>query len=82
MQIVQTSSSSGVNAKGAGTARVVDDASAAINGSASANDMALSDLKKTDMGAAAIDLNGYQTALQATYKAYAKVGNISLFDLL
>ena len=36
----------------------------------------------TDMGAAAIDLNGYQTALQATYKAYAKVGNISLFDLL
>ena len=47
------------------------------------NDMALSDLKKTDMGAAAIDLNGYQTALQATYKAYyAKVGNISLFDLL
>ena len=46
------------------------------------NDMALSDLKKTDMGAAAIDLNGYQTALQATYKAYAKVGNLSLFDLL
>ncbi|MDH6157662.1 MULTISPECIES: flagellar hook-associated protein FlgL [unclassified Janthinobacterium] len=46
------------------------------------NDMALSDLKKTDMGAAAIDLNGYQTALQATYKAYAKVGTISLFDLL
>jgi len=35
MQIVQTSSSSGVNAKGAGTARVVDDASATINGSAS-----------------------------------------------
>lgn len=35
MQIVQTSSSSGVNAKGAGTARVVDDASATINSSAS-----------------------------------------------
>ena len=35
MQIVQTSSSSGVNAKGAGTARVVDDASATINGSTS-----------------------------------------------
>jgi len=46
------------------------------------NDMALSDLKKTDMGAAAIELNGYQTALQATYKAYAKVGTLSLFDLL
>ncbi|CAM3033185.1 hypothetical protein ACWYXK_15000 [Janthinobacterium lividum] len=36
MQIVQTSSSSGVNAKGAGTARVVDDASAAVKSSASA----------------------------------------------
>ncbi|TNC72087.1 flagellar hook-associated protein 3 [Janthinobacterium lividum] len=46
------------------------------------NDMALSDLKKTDMGAAAIELTGYQTALQATYKAYAKVGTLSLFDLL
>ena len=46
------------------------------------NDSALLDLKKTDMGAAAIELTGYQTALQATYKAYAKVGTISLFDLL
>ena len=46
------------------------------------NNSALLDLKKTDMGAAAIDLTGYQTALQATYKAYAKVGTISLFDLL
>ena len=36
MQIVQTSSSSGVAAKGAGTARGVDDASAAVKGSASA----------------------------------------------
>lgn len=36
MQIVQTSSSSGVNAKGAGTARAVDDASAAAKGGASA----------------------------------------------
>ena len=46
------------------------------------NNSALLDLKKTDMGAAAIELTGYQTALQATYKAYAKVGTISLFDLL
>ncbi|APA68934.1 hypothetical protein [Janthinobacterium sp. 1_2014MBL_MicDiv] len=37
MHIAQTSSSSGVSAKGAGTARVVDDASAAINGSASSS---------------------------------------------
>ena len=36
MQIVQTSSSSGVAAKSTGTARVVDDASAAVKGSASA----------------------------------------------
>lgn len=46
------------------------------------NNSALLDLKKTDMGAAAIELTGYQTALQATYKAYSKVGTISLFDLL
>ena len=36
MQIAQTSSSSGVAAKGASTARVVDDASAAVSGGASA----------------------------------------------
>ncbi|MGK5029519.1 hypothetical protein [Janthinobacterium sp. DSP2-3-3] len=36
MQIVQTSSSAGVNAKGAGAARVVDDASAAVKDGASA----------------------------------------------
>lgn len=46
------------------------------------NNTAMLDLKKTDMGAAAIELTGYQTALEATYKAYAKVGNISLFDIL
>ncbi|MGK5077141.1 hypothetical protein [Janthinobacterium sp. HLX7-2] len=36
MQIVQTSSSSGISAKGTGSARVADDASAAVKGSASA----------------------------------------------
>lgn len=46
------------------------------------NNTALLDLKQTDIGAAAIDLTGYQTALQATYKAYAKVGALSLFDVL
>lgn len=46
------------------------------------NDSALNDLKQTDMGAAAIEMTGYQTALQATYKAYGKVGNLSLFDVL
>lgn len=46
------------------------------------NNTALLDLKKADIGAAAIDLTGYQTALEATYKAYSKVGSLSLFDLL
>ncbi|MBB5366654.1 MULTISPECIES: flagellar hook-associated protein FlgL [unclassified Janthinobacterium] len=46
------------------------------------NDSALNDLKQTDVAATTIDLNGYQTALQATYKTYAKVGNLSLFDVL
>jgi flagellar hook-associated protein 3 FlgL len=46
------------------------------------NQTALLDLKKADIGAAAIELTGYETALQATYKAYSKVGNLSLFDVL
>lgn len=46
------------------------------------NNTALLELKKADIGAAAIDLTGYQTALEATYKAYSKVGSLSLFDLL
>ncbi|MET3131999.1 flagellar hook-associated protein 3 FlgL [Oxalobacteraceae bacterium GrIS 1.11] len=46
------------------------------------NQMALHDLQSADMAVAATDLNGYQTALEATYKAYAKVGNLSLFDVI
>ncbi|HAT29837.1 MAG TPA: flagellar hook-associated protein 3 [Janthinobacterium sp.] len=46
------------------------------------NQMALHDLQAADVGVVATDLNGYQTALAATYKAYAKVGNLSLFDVL
>lgn len=46
------------------------------------NNTALLELKKADIGAAAIELTGYQTALEATYKAYSKVGSLSLFDLL
>lgn len=46
------------------------------------NNNALLELKKADIGAAAIDLTGYQTALEATYKAYGKVGALSLFDIL
>jgi flagellar hook-associated protein 3 FlgL len=46
------------------------------------NDMALIDIGQLDYATAATDLNGYQSALEATYKAYAKVGSLSLFDTL
>lgn len=46
------------------------------------NQMALTDLGKLDYGLAATDLNGYNIALQSTYKAYAKVSNLSLFNVL
>jgi flagellar hook-associated protein 3 FlgL len=34
------------------------------------------------MGFAATELNGYSTALQATYKAYSRIGSLSLFAAL
>jgi flagellar hook-associated protein 3 FlgL len=43
------------------------------------NQTAILDIGQLDMGKAAVDLNGYQSALQATYKAYSKIGNLSLF---
>lgn len=46
------------------------------------NQMAINDIGQLDVGAAAIELNGYSTALQASYKAYAKIGNLSLFSAL
>lgn len=46
------------------------------------NQRALLDLSQLDVGAAAIDLSGYSTALQASYKAYSKIGNLSLFAVL
>ncbi|MBC7857175.1 MAG: flagellar hook-associated protein FlgL [Burkholderiaceae bacterium] len=46
------------------------------------NNMALHDIGALDFGFAATDLNGYKTSLEATYKAYANVGHLSLFDLL
>ncbi|CDG82538.1 flagellar hook-associated protein FlgL [Janthinobacterium agaricidamnosum] len=46
------------------------------------NQLTLRDLSATNLAEASMDLSGYQTALQATYKAYAKVGNLSLFDVL
>ncbi|WP_075794930.1 flagellar hook-associated protein FlgL [Massilia putida] len=46
------------------------------------NQTAILDIGQLDVGSAAIELNGYQTALQASYKAYSKIGNLSLFSAL
>jgi flagellar hook-associated protein 3 FlgL len=46
------------------------------------NQMAITDIGQLDVGLAATDLNGYSTALQATYKAYGKISGLSLFDVL
>jgi flagellar hook-associated protein 3 FlgL len=46
------------------------------------NKTAINDIGEIDMAEAATELNGYQTALQATYKAYSMIGNLSLFSEL
>ncbi|RJF96684.1 flagellar hook-associated protein 3 [Noviherbaspirillum cavernae] len=46
------------------------------------NKMALTDIAQLDYASAAVELNGYTMALQATQKAYAKVSGLSLFNVL
>jgi len=46
------------------------------------NKMAIVDIGALDVGIAATELSGYTTALQATYKAYAKIGSLSLFNAI
>lgn len=46
------------------------------------NNQALIDLAQLDYGDAAVKLNGYTIALQASQKSYAKVSGLSLFDVL
>jgi flagellar hook-associated protein 3 FlgL len=46
------------------------------------NQTALLDLGALDMTQAATELNGYNNALQASYKAYSKITNLSLFNVL
>ena len=46
------------------------------------NKMAITDIGALDIGEAATALNGYSTALQATYKAYSRIGTLSLFSVL
>jgi flagellar hook-associated protein 3 FlgL len=46
------------------------------------NQTAILEIGQLDVGAASIELNGYSTALQASYKAYSKIGTLSLFSAL
>jgi flagellar hook-associated protein 3 FlgL len=46
------------------------------------NQTAIADIGELDLAKAATELSGYTTALQATYKAYAKIGELSLFAVL
>lgn len=46
------------------------------------NQQALIDLGQLDYGDAVVKLNGYTEAAQATQKAYARVSQLSLFDLI
>lgn len=46
------------------------------------NQQAMIDLGQLDYGDAAVKLNGYSSAVQATQKAYAQVSKLSLFDVL
>jgi flagellar hook-associated protein 3 FlgL len=46
------------------------------------NQQALIDLGQLDYGDAAVKLNGYTSAVQATQKAYAQVSKLSLFDAI
>jgi flagellar hook-associated protein 3 FlgL len=46
------------------------------------NQMAITDIGELDMAQAATALSGYTTALQATYKAYSRISELSLFAAL
>jgi len=46
------------------------------------NQNAIFELGSLDIGQATVELNGYNTALQASYKAYAKISSLSLFNIL
>lgn len=46
------------------------------------NQTALIDLGQLDLTQATTELNGYNLALQASYKAYSKISGLSLFNIL
>lgn len=47
-----------------------------------ANQTAMTDLGQLDYGLAATQLNGYTLALQSSYKAYSKISQLSLFNVI
>ena len=65
-----------------GTQNILDTLAANHGNVSLSNQMAITDIAQLDMGVAATELNGYTTALQATYKAYGRIGNLSLFSAL
>jgi flagellar hook-associated protein 3 FlgL len=65
-----------------GQQKILDTVDANHENVSLSNQTAINDIGQLDVGSAAIELNGYQTALQASYKAYAKIGNMSLFAAL
>jgi len=46
------------------------------------NETAISDIGQLDYGVASTELNGYNLALQASYKAYSKISSLSLFNVI
>jgi flagellar hook-associated protein 3 FlgL len=46
------------------------------------NRSAIKSIGELDIGEATIEMNGYTLALQASYKAYSKIANLSLFNIL
>jgi len=46
------------------------------------NKTAILSIGELDIGEATIELNGYNLALQASYKAYSKISGLSLFNIL
>ncbi|MDB5790349.1 MAG: flgL [Massilia sp.] len=65
-----------------GTQKILDTLAANHGNVSLSNQMAITEIGQLDMGVAATELNGYSTALQATYKAYGRIGTLSLFSAL
>lgn len=73
---------SGKIAQFGGSQNVMDTLASNHSNVSLSNKMAITDIAQLDYGLAATQLTGYNNALQATYQAYAKVNNLSLFNVL